>query len=71
MYQSYKVTFCGMSREFGSLLPALEFRQQILGTGAHVDFVDVYGRSTPSGPWEWFDAEKFLRGMERLLAPAE
>lgn len=66
---SHRVWFLGEPRYYNSLLDAMERYQTLRSVGVHDVFVHIEKR-TKRG-WVYFDAERFLDGMTRLLAPAE
>lgn len=64
----YRLLFAGDTQYYTSLLPAMERRKNILATGAYADTITIEERNGDG--WAFYDAERFLEGLSRLLAPA-
>jgi hypothetical protein len=65
----YAVWFLGQARFYRTLFPAMQYRQALEHAG--VDMFRVIVEERTADGWAFYDAVKFLAGLERLLAPAD
>lgn len=71
MYARYRITGTpGFCQFFPTLLSALQHRKHLLAMGCHPDSL-IIEEWIGEGGWKWFDADQFLAGLEKMLAPAE